>query len=415
MYKKRRQKLISSLAEQSIALFYSGKAPKKSADQSYPYEVNRNFYYLTGINQSDSYLMIVKGINKQKTILFLEPYDRLKALWVGKVLDFEDAKLTSGIDDVMANTTISSVISQYLGTARAAHFGPIETLYLDLERRSMAEATLESQNIANKLTKLYPHLVVKNTHPLLSVMRSIKDETEIKLIQEAIEITNEGIIALLKNTKPGLKEYQIEAHYNFVLNMKGVTPSFKTIAGSGINGTVLHYEENNRVVEDGELILFDLGVQNEFYCSDITRTFPVNGKFSQRQKEIYEVVLNCNKKVIEFLKPGVTNQEFNDYAKKLLAEGLIKLGKIETEAELSNYYYHSIGHFLGLDVHDVGDYTLPFEAGQILTVEPGLYLADEKIGIRIEDNILITETGSINLSANIVKEISELEALMEKK
>ena len=123
MYKKRRQKLISSLAEQSIALFYSGKAPKKSADQSYPYEVNRNFYYLTGINQSDSYLMIVKGINKQKTILFLEPYDRLKALWVGKVLDFEDAKLTSGIDDVMANTTISSVISQYLGTARAAHFG----------------------------------------------------------------------------------------------------------------------------------------------------------------------------------------------------------------------------------------------------------------------------------------------------
>lgn len=415
MYKIRQEKVFNKLKDGSILILYSGLAPKKSADQVYPYEVNRNFYYLTGIDQPDSYLLMVKGANNQKAILFLEPYSELKALWEGEVLKFDVAKELSQVDDVLANNTIKNVTSQYLSPTRSAVYGEIKYLYFDFERLNMFESPYVTEKLANNFSKLYPHLKIKNINAFLNDLRSVKEEHEVDLIKEAIAITNEGLLNIFENAEPGLKENQIEAYYNFVLNWHGVKPSFKTIAASGVNATVLHYEKNNAYTEDNDLILFDLGVEFNKYCSDISRTIPVNGKFTKRQKEIYEIVLNCNKEVIKFLKPGVTNVEFNNYAKKLLADGLIKIGKIKDESELSKYYYHSIGHFLGLDVHDVGDYTKPFKAGQILTVEPGLYLKDEKIGIRIEDNILLTENGSINLSKSIPKEIADIERIMQKK
>lgn len=415
MYKRRQEKVLKNLKNGSILILYSGVAPKKSADQVYPYEVNRNFYYLTGIDQADSYLLMIKGANSHKSILFLEPYTELKALWEGEVLKFDVAKELSQVDDVLANNTIKNVTSQFLSPTRNATFGEIKYLYFDFERLHMFESPYTIEKLANSFSKLYPHLKIKSINSFINDLRSVKEESEIDLIKEAIAITKEGLLNIFHNAEPGLKENQLEAYYNFVLNWHGVKPSFKTIAGSGVNGTVLHYEKNNDFTKDNELILFDLGVEYNKYCSDISRTIPVNGKFTDRQKEIYEIVLNCNKEVIKFLKPGVTNLEFNNYAKKLLAEGLIKIGKIKDESELSKYYYHSIGHFLGLDVHDVGDYTKPFKAGQILTVEPGLYLKDEKIGIRIEDNILLTKDGSINLSASIPKEITDIERIMQKK
>jgi Xaa-Pro aminopeptidase len=265
------------------------------------------------------------------------------------------------------------------------------------------------------MQNLYPNLIVNNLHPLLGELRSVKHEKEVALISEALAITKTGIETLMQQAKPGMREYALEAHYNFVLNTNGVTPSFNTIAASGSNATILHYEKNDAVMKDNDLILFDLGVKKDLYCSDISRTFPVNGKFTARQKQIYEIVLEANKKSIDMLKPGVTFKEFNDFGRKILAEGLMKIGKINTEDEVLKYYYHSLGHFLGLDVHDVGNYTKPFEKGQILTVEPGLYLADEGIGIRIEDNILLTEQGHINLSQSIIKEIVDIESFMSKK
>lgn len=415
MYKRRQEKVFNKLNDGAILILYSGVAPKKSADQVYPYEVNRNFYYLTGIDQPDSYLLMVKGANNKKSILFLEPYSELKALWEGEVLKFDVAKELSQVDDVLANNTIKNITSQFLSPTRSAIYGEIKYLYFDFERLNMFESPYVTEKLANNFSKLYPHLKIENINSFLNDLRSVKEEHEVDLIKEAIKITNEGLLNIFENAEPGLKENQIEAYYNFVLNWHGVKPSFKTIAGSGVNATILHYDKNNSYTEDNDLILFDLGVEYNKYCSDISRTIPVNGKFTERQKEIYEIVLNCNKEVIKFLKPGVTNLEFNNYAKKLLADGLIKIGKIKDESELSKYYYHSIGHFLGLDVHDVGDYTKPFKAGQILTVEPGLYLKDEKIGIRIEDNILLTENGSINLSRNIPKEISDIERIMQKK
>lgn len=412
MYNGRRKNVFRELKDNSMLLLYSGVAPKKTADQTYSYEVNRSFYYLTGIDQPDSYLLMVKGNNKEQSFLFLEPYSELKALWDGAVLSYEVALELSQVNDVFDNKTVNSFTAKLLSPTRAASFGEIKNLYFDFERMNPFEIPSQAELLAKEYKKLYPYLDINNINLVINELRSVKDASEVDLIKEAISITHEGIISLMKNSSVGLKENQIEAYYNFVLNWHGVKPSFTTIAGSGVNGTILHYSDNNTTTEENDLILFDLGVEFNKYCSDISRTFPVGGKFTSRQKEIYEIVLHTNKEVIKFLKPGVTNQQFNDYAKKLLAEGLIRIGKIQDESELSEYYYHSIGHFLGLDVHDVGNYTKPFKAGQIITVEPGLYLKDEKIGIRIEDNILITETGSVNLSKKIPKEIYEIEELM---
>lgn len=414
MYKKRRNQILKQLDNQSIAVFYSGKAPKKCNDQFYPFEVNKNFYYLTGIDQEDCYLLLIKGDNKQNSFLFIEPFDEFKAKWVGAGLTFEAAAKISNVDKVISLTNFYTNISSYLSSTRSAAYGQIKQLYFDLERHHIDDDKMPSEKLAKRIVTHYPNLDILNIAPVVNEMRTIKDNEEISNIKEAIKITEEGINALYKAAKPNMYEYQLEAYYNFVLNSHGVKPSFKTIAASGKNATILHYEKNNSKIKDGDLILFDLGVNYNNYCSDITRTFPVNGKFSERQRQIYEIVLNCNKKVIEFLKPGVTNKEFNDYAKKLLADGLIKIGLIETEAELHKYYYHSIGHHLGLDVHDVGDYTVAFKENQVVTVEPGLYIEQENIGIRIEDNILITKDGAINLSKNIIKEIDEIEKFMKK-
>ncbi len=411
--KLRRSRLIEKLEEQSISIFYSGKAPKQSLDQFYPFYVNNNFYYLTNINQENAYLMIIKGNGRNESILFIEPFDELKALWVGSGLTFAEAKNISSVDKVLSIDSFKNVIASYLSLSRSATFGFIEHVYFDFSN-SILEEKDQIHHLSKDFQNHYPYLKQLNSHPFLSELRMFKDNEEIAKISKAIDVTKEGIELMMKHANPSQKEHELEAFFHFTLYKHGLRPSFKTIAASGVNATILHYENNNDTINNDELILFDLGVSYQGYASDISRTFPVNGKFSERQKEYYQIVLDTNKKVIEYLKPGVTNEELNIYAKKLLAEGLIKLGKIKTAEELSKYYYHSIGHFLGLDVHDVGHYTKPFAAGQIFTVEPGLYIKDEGIGIRIEDDILITKDGNINLSKAIIKEIKEIEEFMKK-
>lgn len=413
MYKINRTSVLNQMHDHSFAVFFSGVAPQKSADQTYPFEVNRNFYYLTGINQENVVLLLLKGEGHTQEILFLEPIDPVQALWVGEGLTKEKATELSGIQSILDRNQFEVMISRYLTDSRAAIFGELKYMYVDLERRDINQLPTLSNQFAGKMQKQYPQLVISNIHLVLSKLRSIKHDVEIKHMQEAIEITKDAILSLMTNAKPGMKEYQLEAYYNFHLNYHGVKPSFTTIAASGKNATVLHYEKNNDTLKDGDLILFDLGVYKDFYCSDISRTFPVNGKFTPRQREIYEIVLEANKKSIEILRPGLTNKEFNDFGKQCLIDGLKRIGKIQSDEEISKYYYHSLGHFLGIDVHDVGDYSVPFEEGQVVTVEPGLYIADENIGIRIEDNILITKNGPVNLSKSIIKEVDEIEAFMK--
>ena len=415
-FEQRRQNYVQEVLDQSLSFFFAGHAPQKSADQHYPFEVNRNFYYLSGINQEQAVLLIAKGEKQAESYLFIEGYDPIKALWDGAGLSFEEASKISQIklENVRDIKTLDTFVSQLLQVSRRAIFGLIDVSYFDLERQSVTQSPTDAMTYQKKLSKLYPALSIKTNQMILAELRTIKDKDEVLMIQKASDITKKALEFMQKHLKPGIKEFEAEASYNYVLNMHRTTPSFDTIAAGGKNATVLHYVNNSDEIKDGDLVLFDLGVKYEQYASDVSRTYPVNGKFTKRQKEVYEVVLEANEKTIEWLKAGKTLKEFNDFGKQILIDGAKRLGLIEKDEDINKYYYHSLGHYLGLDVHDVGNYAKPIPEGAIITVEPGLYIAEEGIGIRIEDDILVTKDGAINLTKDILKSVSDIEHQMKK-
>lgn len=258
-------------------------------------------------------------------------------------------------------------------------------------------------------------LKMKNVNEHISYLRMFKSQTELEKLEKAIEITKKGLYRIMDNLKIRDNESQLEADFIHQITLEGSSGvSFDTIAASGENATILHYEENNSVLKEGNLILFDLGALYSNYGSDISRTYPISGKYESRQKIIYEIVLKVNKEAINFVKPGITWNQLNKFAKDLLASECLKIGLIKTEDEITKYYYHSVGHFLGLDVHDVGHYELPLKEGMVITIEPGLYIKEEKIGIRIEDDVLITKNGSRVLSKDIIKEVEDIEEYLSK-
>lgn len=414
MLEKRRLNYANHVLDQSMSLLFSGYAPIRTSDELYPFTVNRNFYYLTGIEQENVCLVIIKGAGNVKSYLFIEKIDPIKALWDGAGLTFEEASKKSGVDleNVRDIETLNTFIAQMLSTTRRALFGSIDTVYLDLERLNEKVPATYPISFGHELRSLYPYINLKTNQMILAEMRTIKDDAEILEMRKAIHITKVGLERIMENLNVGRYEFQVEAEYNYVLNLHRTSPSFGTIAAQGKNATVLHYRNNDSAIEPGSLVLFDLGCFSNHYCSDITRTYPANGKFTKRQKEVYETVLEVNKKAIEYLKPGMTLKEYNDYGKMLLTEGAKKLGLIKEDSEITKYYYHSLGHYLGLDVHDVGNYAKPIPEGAVITVEPGLYIAEEGIGIRIEDDILVKEGGNINLSKEIIKEVKDIEAYM---
>ena len=415
-YQKRRESYSSSIQSHALSLFFSGKAQLKSNDQYFPFSVNRNFFYLTGIDQENCVLLIAKGETKTDTYLFIDKIDPVKALWDGAGYTFEEAAQLSDIDVSFVKdiTTLDETINQFLSTTRRALYGSIQTIYMDLERPSDLSLSTKALDYASKIQRLYPFVSIQSNQMILAELRMIKDEAEIQKVSEAIEITQKGLTGIMEALKPNTYEYQMEAEYNYVLNRHRVGPSFNTIAAAGKNATTLHYIDNADQIGSNDLILLDLGVELDHYCSDITRVYPASGTFTKRQRDVYEVVLEANKKTIEWLKPGVTLKEFNDFGRQILIDGAKKLGLIKEDDEIQKYYYHGLGHYLGLDVHDVGNYAHVIPEGALITVEPGLYIAEEGIGIRIEDDVYVTKDGAINLSKSIVKEVDDIERLMKK-
>lgn len=413
MFETRRKRYLNQVDSGSVSLFFAGSAPQKSADQSYPFHVNRQFYYLSGITQPQAVLMLVKSESDQAAYLFVEKHDPVKALWDGPVMSFEEAAETTGIEVACVRdiTTLRTFLHQLLSTTRKAVHGPIESLYLDLERQSQIAPKTEAGRFADMVHDDYPFLTIKASQAIMARLRMVKDQTEVDKINDAIAITRKGLDAVISTLKPGQYEYEAQAAYSHVLNLHRRNTAFDVIAASGKNATVLHYVDNKDLMKADDLLLLDLGVEVDGYNSDITRVYPVSGRFTERQKAVYEVVLEANKKTIAWLKAGVTLKEFNDYGKQILVEGAKKLGLITSDEEINKVYYHSLGHYLGLDVHDVGDHSQPIPEGAVITVEPGLYIAAEGIGIRIEDDVLVTKDGAVNLSAEIVKEIDAIEAL----
>jgi len=409
-YIENRSRFMENIENNSMVLLFAGKPCKKTGDELYKFTPNRNFYYLTGIQEEEHIVVIskVKDIVSEK--LFLKDLDLPKEMWNGKTLRDSEGREISGIEDVLYMKDFNSHINRLINGSEEIN------LYLDLDREVIDEADSIANIFAKEIKNKYPQVIIRNLSSKIAPIRIIKSQQEIAEMQKAIEITIGGVKSLMKNAKAGIKEYELEAYFDFECKIRGVKDlAFGTIAAAGKNATILHYVENNSELKDGDLILFDLGAQWNLYNADITRVFPISGKFTDRQKEVYEAVLRVNKTVIEKIKPGVDSKELNAWARDLIAEECIKLGLIKDKEEVNKYYWHSIGHSLGLDTHDLGvqgrEFT--FTEGMVFTVEPGIYISEENIGIRIEDDILVTKDGCEVLTKNMIKEVNEIEDFMK--
>ncbi len=410
-YRERREKVYSQMEDKSILVLYSGEALHVSADAYQHFEANRQFFYLTGIRRENMALIIDKCGEKLEETLFIEPIDPSVERWVGRKMTKEEAKEVSGIESVTVIDNLASTLDRILNRKLP------KKVYFDTYRHQKSDLPDYNLVKAREFAKDYPGTAVDNIYPVVAALRMVKDADEVEVTREAVKVTEEALKHVLKTLKPGMMEYQVQAEFEYKVKSLGADGmAFPTIAGSGLNGTMLHYETNHDVCREDTLILLDLGARVKGYNADITRTYPVSGKFTERQKQFYNIVLKANRSVAAMAKPGVTLKELNDHCKSVLAEGLIELALIEKEEEVGKYYMHGVSHHLGIDVHDV---TVPekakLEAGMIITDEPGLYIDEEEIGIRVEDDLLITEDGCVVLSEGIVRTVEDIEAVMKER
>lgn len=412
VFKSNREKLMKTIEDNSIVILFAGNAPKKSADELYPFTPNRNFYYFTGIEEEDHIAVFTKINGEVKEYVYLKVIDEEMERWVGKSLRDNEAKDISGIENVTYKDSFEGFLNKLFGGMTEVN------LYLDMERDSFNSLNNIVGTFAKSISEKYPFVKIKNVFPKVVPLRQIKSKEEVAEMQKAIDITIEGVNTLMKNAKDGMKEYELESYFDFVCKKNGAKDlAFKTIAAAGKNATTLHYVDNNCEMKDGDLILFDLGAEWSYYKADITRTFPVNGKFTERQKEVYEAVLRVNEECIKLIKPGVKFLDWNKQAKDMIAKECIKLGLIEKEEDVTKYYWHSIGHGLGLDTHDIDrpDRSTVFEEGMVWTVEPGIYIEEESIGVRIEDDVLVTKDGAEVLTKDMIKSVEDIERFMTEK
>ncbi|MDK0813074.1 aminopeptidase P family protein [Clostridium perfringens] len=407
VFTKNRENLLKKLEDNSLLVLFAGEAKRKTADEYFPFTPNRNFYYLTGVDEEKHILMIKKINGVVDEVLYILKPNLEQERWTGKTIRDYEAKEVSGIENIKYLEEFKSDLNMIFTN------GIAENLYLDLERVSFDEEMSKSQSFAKEVKDRYPQVVIKDVYSYIASLRQIKCKEEVEEIKKAAHITAKGVELLMKECKPGMKEYELEAYFDFYLKQNGVKDyAFKTIAATGVNAATLHYVDNNSEIKDGDLILFDLGAQVNYYNGDISRTFPANGKFTKRQKEVYEEVLKVNEEIINSIRPGVGFYEINDKANNLLAEACVRLGLIEDKKDYRKYYFHSIGHSLGLDTHDVGKRDIILEEGMVYTVEPGLYIEEEAIGIRIEDDVLVTKDGCEVLTKECIKSVEDIEKFM---
>ena len=409
----RRRKVFDQMKDNSIAIFFSGVSKIASEDEYLPFCVNKNFFYLTNIKQEHSALLLIKGIGERREYLFVDPYSELKEKWTGKRLTVDAASAISDIKNIYTTDNFETILSLALANDKN-QYGDIDCIYLDL---SSPEQKLKDdffmRDLFMKLKIDYTNKEIVDVYPILRDLRMVKSQAEVEAIVKAIEKTNNGISYLVNKVGPGYMEYELADNFEMYGRSHDRTPlAFSTIIAGGKNATCLHYPTQNDSLKNDDLVLFDLGYAYEGYSADISRTFPVSGKFNPLQRTIYEAVLGCNKAVIAYAKPGLTLKDLQEYATEYLKQQCIKYKLMEPNDDIRNYYYHSVSHHLGLDTHDISLREKPLEKGNVITVEPGLYFAKYGIGVRIEDDILITLDGAVCLSKNIAKEVDEIERMM---
>ncbi|MDP3301220.1 MAG: aminopeptidase P N-terminal domain-containing protein [Sulfuricurvum sp.] len=426
-YELRRKKLLDSL-EEGVVILSSAPQKIRSNDTEYPYRQNSDFYYMCGFKEDNALLVLIKTKEATKSILFVEPYNEEHALWNGARLGIEKAKETFRVDEVHDINHYTSLIKDVLREHIALYIDLFDDSSWIVQAKNSAKELHETRGVKRHIRAIYDV-----TH-LIRTQRLIKSQEEIQLIKKAIDLTAKAHHEAIRASNAGMYEYELQAKMSYIFLSNGAAcEAYGAIVAGGNNANTLHYIDNRDVLSDGDLVLIDAACEWELYASDITRTFPVNGKFSEAQRSVYEKVLDVQLKVIAAMKPGVKRDWLQNYSEELLCQALIELGILSGECKTlleekahKKYAPHGIGHWMGLDVHDPCPYvddkgeSLRFTPGMVMTIEPGIYIraddvtVDEKyrgIGIRIEDDILITEDGYENLSAMIVKTVEEIEAM----
>ena len=413
---ERRTRVFTQMQPNSALLLFSEIEKRRNNDCSYPFRQDSYFWYLTGFNEPNAALLLLKTEQAEKAIIFLRPRDPLLETWNGRRLGVERAPQQLNVNEAYSIEEFDTVLPKILKNLTALYYVPEIHTWGD---KLVAESAVSFSEILD-------------WRPMLSEMRLIKSPNEIRLMQQAGQITALGHIKAMQMTRPNRFEYEIESDILHEFNRHCARfPSYNSIVAGGNNACILHYTENDRPLNDGDLVLIDAGCEFAMYAGDITRTFPVNGKFSQPQREIYELVLKAQKRAIELLVPGNSIKQVNDEVIRIKTQGLVDLGilngDVDTLIEQQAYrqfYMHGLGHWLGLDVHDVGSYGQDkqriLEIGMVITVEPGIYISEDAdvpeqykgIGVRIEDNLLMTEYGNKILTAAAPKEIADIENLM---
>ena len=418
LFIKNRDRFAQMLKPRSVALFNSNDIIPTNADGVMPFRQNSDLFYLSGIDQEESILVLCPdAINPDfREILFLKETNEEIAIWEGAKLNKEEAYKTSGIKSVFWLDQFNNIFNILM----------IENEHIYLNSNEHPRAVVEVETRDARFIKLckqkYPLHSFQRSAPIMKKLRQIKSQYEINLIQEACNITEKGFRRLLNFVKPGVKEYEIEAEliHEFIRNRSGGF-AYTPIIASGFNACVLHYIDNNQECKPGDVILLDIGAQYANYASDMTRCIPVSGRFTDRQKDVYNSVLNAMKSAIKLLVPGTSLLDYHKAVGYIMEKELIKLGLLKA-SEIANqdpekplykkYFMHGTSHLLGLDVHDVGEPNLIFQSGMVFTCEPGIYIREENLGIRLENNILITDNGPLDLMANIPIEVDEIEELM---
>lgn len=413
-----REKFTTKLKPDSIAVLNSNDVMPTSADGTRSFIQHTDFFYLTGIDQEESILIIFPdaGDEKHKEILFIKETNEKIATWEGPKYSKEDATAISGIGTIYWTGEFENIFRSLVFEA--------ERIYLNANEHLRADVTVETRDdrFINWCKRAYPLHQYERMAPIMHDIRAVKSHLEIELIKQACDITEKAFRRLLGFIRPDIWEFEIEAEIcHEFLSRRSRGPAYPPIIASGPNASILHYVRNNRQCKDGDLLLMDFGAEYANYAADMTRTVPVNGRFTPRQKDVYNAVLHVQKAAIQMLCPGNTLKAYNKDVGHLMETELIGLELLDAK-EVKNqnpddplykkYFMHSISHYLGLDVHDLGSKYREFEQGMVFTCEPGIYIKEEGIGIRLENDILLTENGPVDLMKNIPIEAEEIEDLM---
>ncbi|MCP4345140.1 MAG: M24 family metallopeptidase [Desulfobacterales bacterium] len=418
LFIQNREKFVKHLKPHSVAVFNSNDIMPTSADGIMPFVQNTDIFYLSGIDQEESILVICPDAEEEKhrEILFIKETNELIAIWEGHKLTKEQASDISGIKTVLWLSEFGKI------------FRPLaiesDNIYLNTNEHLRADLTVETRDarFLEWCRKAFPLHRYERLAPVMHKLRAVKSPVETDLIQHACNITEKAFRRVLGFIKPGVWEFEIEAelYHEFLMN-RSKGPAFKSVIASGSNSCVLHYITNNCQCRDGDILVADFGAEYANYASDITRTVPVNGRFSKRQKDVYNAVLRVQKAATGMLSPGNTLEEYNKEVGKVTEKELIGLGLLDAEEVkkqdedkplFKKYFMHGTSHHMGLDVHDFGNKYRKFEPGMVFTCEPGIYIKDESLGVRLENDILITDSGPVDLTKNIPVEADEIEELM---